>query len=1396
MADHVVGSDILYKCLGNGKYEIIFKFYRDCNGCNVAGGGGGGTGASCPHPVLNITGAIGSCNNQALGTVNITRQSITDITPLCGSTKSKCASGTFPYGIEEHLYTGVIDLSAKIAQGCCKFKISTTIYVRSTTISTGAANAGFYTDATINACDSICNNSPEYTSYPVAIICAGQDFVFNNGAIDTIDVGDSLSYALAPAYQGAGQQVSYSGTFSPTAPMSYLGAPYTGLPTPAGFHLDSLTGDLSFRPTKVNETGVIVIEVTEWRRINGQMTAIGVTRRDMQVIVVKCDNNKIPVIKPPFSAQACAGTQICMSIETYDPDSTTDTVKIAWNKGIPRAVFTNNNGAVKFASGQVCWTPTENDVSTVPYTFTITAKDNACPLSGVTVRGFSIYVRESPKATRTLKELTCGMVAYNAVPYKSYPGGIEVEVRVRDSLDQNYYIGSKLKDTMQLKPGRNIVTLTLKTKTPCVNAFPDTIYIAPYVQVSLPKDTFLCAGSSIPLNAVTTLGKPAYHYKWSTSASDTLTSLIVKPTTDTVYRITVNDGEGCSNTDSIHILYKLRPYIKLDTGARICNNDIVTLDPGHDSVPSTYTYLWNTSATTRKITIKDSNSYIATVKDSIGCTNKDTFNLYVNIVPVNIGPDRSICNGDTLKLSATGANTYKWYKLPNAPVISTYPFYTEVITTPVSYSVHGTLTHMGLTCENDDTINIDVDPLPTINFAAIKDKCEKSAPFNLVDGLAFPTIVSGVWTCIDDPDWVQNNVFYPDSVTVTGSSGFKTIGLVYKVTDNNGCKSSGTTTFRVIQLPKVNVKDTAVCGDKGRIDLRSVVLPPTLTAPGSWLWSSANPSADAAIENNGTTALFNLANVSQNSTYNLCLKVTDLFGCVNTSCSNITSKLVPTVEAGYLPAKCANDIAFQLSQATPAGGTWQSPTGGIVSGNWFNPTIVSTQTHTLYYTYDIPGNNCPVTDSVTVLVNPVPVLSFTPNSNYCSDLGTINLNNFVSPIGGIWSGVGVSSGGSFNATQNTGPQTVFYKYTDGAGCKDSLSGSFTVDAKPTVSILSSSSTCEGEDITLNADFANSPGLQWTSAGNGVFSNPNATTTTYTPGSSDKQCIDFKVETFANGACNPVAANINICVYPIPTATFTADPLFGCEPLPVNFEAITDLKTGALYEWNFGDGGSSENRLPTYIFNSNGSFSVTVKVTTPNNCFKVSDPQIIRVDPVPVAAIDASNWITTLLQNKIQFYDRTTIDAPDNVTSYLWGFGDPDSSFSTEVNPMFEYPTDSGNYWVSLKVISNHGCESQIGRQLLVLPQLTVYIPNAFVPNLTGDIRNERFYVTADGYSAFSISIFSRWGELLYTSDKIEEGWDGKYKGQNVQEDVYVYSVIVTDKLGETFKYNGTITLLR
>ncbi|HYG14381.1 MAG TPA: PKD domain-containing protein [Bacteroidia bacterium] len=1394
-ADHVVGSDIVYKCLGNGKYEIIFKFYRDCNGCNVAGGGGGGTGASCPHPVLDIKGDNGSCNGQSLGTVSITRQSITDITQLCGSTKSKCENGSFPYGIEEHLYTGIVDFSARIAQGCCKFKISTTIYVRSTTISTGAANAGFYTDATIDACNGICNSSPSYTSHPVAIICVGQDFVFNNGALDTIDVGDSLSYALAPAYQGAGSQVGYTGSFSPTTPMSFLGFPNVSLNHPAGFRLDPVTGDLSFRPTKLNETGVIVIEVTEWRRINGVMTVVGVTRRDMQVIVVNCPDNKIPIIYPPFTANACAGQQVCMDIRTYDNDSTRDTVKISWNRGIPKATFTHNNGTVRFASGTVCWTPGEADVSNIPHTFTITARDNACPLNGSAIRAFSIYVKESPKATRVLTKLSCGMVTVSATPAKTYPG-LSYEWRVRDSVEKTYFISGKSSDTIQMRPGQNIATLVLRTSTPCVNAYADTIFIDPYVQVTLPEDTFLCAGSSIALNAETKLGTPDYNYNWN--FGDTAKAINVELTSDTSLYVSVTDAEGCTHADTIHMKYKPLPKVSLDTGARICYNSQLELDPGNDTFPSHYRYLWNTNDTSRKITVNDSNTYTVRVKDSEGCMSYDTFKLYVNTVPINAGSNTEVCYADTVFLKGTGADSYRWYKLPGTSVVSSFSSMFEILTAPADYRLWGSRTYNGLTCENEDTISVAINQLPTINFAAIKPRCENDAPFNLSEGLSFPTLTSGTWKCIDDPDWVQNNTFFPDSVPVPASTGQKTIGVIYEVADNKGCVKTANTTFIVVRLPEVVLKDTSICGDKGKVTLLDLTKAPTTSAPGTWKWTSSNGSS--GLEGSGKPALFDLSLVPQTFTYNICLELTNLFGCVNSNCLNLTSRPVPIVFAGNDIDKCGNDTIFKLN-SVPTGGLWQTATGGLVGADFFNPRLVlSGQNHSLTYTYDIPGNNCPVTDTLLINVRPIPGLSINNPGSFCSDTGVIQLMSLVNPKGGSWSGIGTSPSGAFNTPEYLGLNDVRYDYTDAAGCRNFITASFNVQVRPAIDIILPDAVCVGVPIDLEAATENSSGISWTAEGDGNFTAPASLQTQYRPGPTDGEIVFVTGTAAGIGVCKAISERVQLNIFPVPSSVITVDTSQGCEPLTVSFQGTTDLPDNAGYLWNFDDVQSGSNTATTpnvsHTFNQNGSYSVTLKVTSKDNCSNTSNPHLITVHPMPQAAIDADNWITTIVQNTVQFYDRTTIDNPGIITSYLWNLGDPDSTISTDRNPRFEYPKDSADYYITLEVVSDKGCAARVGRELVILPELTVFIPNAFVPDFAGPADNNRFYVTANDFTNFRLEVFTRWGEKVYESININEGWDGKFKGESVQQDVYFYLVTITSIYGKTHYFKGTVTLLR
>jgi len=88
----------------------------------------------------------------------------------------------------------------------------------------------------------------------------------------------------------------------------------------------------------------------------------------------------------------------------------------------------------------------------------------------------------------------------------------------------------------------------------------------------------------------------------------------------------------------------------------------------------------------------------------------------------------------------------------------------------------------------------------------------------------------------------------------------------------------------------------------------------------------------------------------------------------------------------------------------------------------------------------------------------------------------------------------------------------------------------------------------------------------------------------------------------------------------------------------------------------------------------------------------------------------------------------------------------------------------------------------------------VWIPNAFTRNADG--LNDKFFVTAGAVKTIEITVFNRWGEKLYRSTDQTEGWDGTYKGENCQQDVYMYVVRFTDFLDKNYMQSGTLHLIR
>jgi gliding motility-associated-like protein len=100
-------------------------------------------------------------------------------------------------------------------------------------------------------------------------------------------------------------------------------------------------------------------------------------------------------------------------------------------------------------------------------------------------------------------------------------------------------------------------------------------------------------------------------------------------------------------------------------------------------------------------------------------------------------------------------------------------------------------------------------------------------------------------------------------------------------------------------------------------------------------------------------------------------------------------------------------------------------------------------------------------------------------------------------------------------------------------------------------------------------------------------------------------------------------------------------------------------------------------------------------------------------------------------------------------------------------------------------ISNESC-------VTFLPKL--WAPNAFTPNNDG--KNDIFLLRGPNIESFEMTIFDRWGKIIFVSRSIDDGWDGTIEGQDAPEGAYVFKVNAVGYKGEPFKLNGSVTLVR
>ncbi len=611
----------------------------------------------------------------------------------------------------------------------------------------------------------------------------------------------------------------------------------------------------------------------------------------------------------------------------------------------------------------------------------------------------------------------------------------------------------------------------------------------------------------------------------------------------------------------------------------------------------------------------------------------------------------------------------------------------------------------GNTCEDEDTVIIRVLPAPDGTFVPVGPFCIDEAEITLI-----PVNPGGIWSGRGITNPVAGTY-----LPLLAGPGLDTI--TYRVIDIRGCTGTDTTIVDIKNLPQVSFDTLAgICVNAASITLnQGLPAGGTYSGPGITGLDIFDPS------------------IADSGLHLLSYEYTDANNCTASASRLIRVFPLPEVTLNPVPPVCADADTLFLDQGFPAGGSYQGP--GIFASPFLDPQLAGPGNHTLIYSY-VDTNSCSNTDSVQLLISPVPVITLNPIDPVCLTDDPVNLL-MADPPGGSYSGPGVT-GGLFDAgAAGTGLHEINYVYTDIGGCSDSVSFNLEVMGIPDAEILSpDSSWCLGPDNRTQArifvDGYRNQDLELVFDNQGLidtfqfdFTGIYSLPLNNTEGLNLYRLLEV-AEYHGDKRCSlPLDDSLRLQVHPLPDATLNVDYPTACSPVLANFSSTSEYKD---YIWDFGDGDlelTDTSSIEHLYFNNRDSlirYEISLIVRSVHNCKDTAFTQV-EVYPRPEANFEALPEVQQFPSNTVSLQNRSK---PGN-WNYFWVYGD--GTTDTLKNPGEHSYDAPGFYDISLKTYNLY-CADSLTKTIRILPPPPIA---GFRPDTTGcpplevKFRNESLY---------------------------------------------------------------------
>ncbi len=880
-------------------------------------------------------------------------------------------------------------------------------------------------------------------------------------------------------------------------------------------------------------------------------------------------------------------------------------------------------------------------------------------------------------------------------------------------------------------------TVTVTDAFGCSATASSTATLGNSLNVTLPTVSF-CQGDSTVIDP----GYTGYQYSWSNGATTQAITVYNAGT----YVLTITDtATGCTGTITAAASVNPLPAANF-TATNVCIGNTTSFTDISNIVTGTITsWSWDfgdggvSGAQNPAHTFSTSGSQTIslTIFSSTGCTASYTGTVSVNPLPVANFTSLNSCQNsnavfiDLSSVSSGNITSYNWSFGDGSTGTQQNP--THSYATSGNFNVTLLVTTAG-GCTNSITQPVTVYPLPVASFTNTTVCIGAASAFTNTSTISAGGITSVSWSFGDLGTSTSSNPSHAYS-----TSGTFNVTLV--VTSSNGCTDTVTQPVTVNALPVANA------GTDQHICIGSAA---TLTATGgtSYLWSPGNattasisvnpstnntysvtvtnangcvandainiyvhalPTVNAGVDQNicnGSTATLSstasgsvtylwtpgaltsqTVSVNPVTTTNYIVTATDAYGCIARDTVRVMVNPIPAINAGPDQTICNGSTISLVASGAP-NLTWYP---GNISGSTM---LVTPNANSTYIVVGISAAGCQSSDSINVVVNPVPVVNIPPTF-VCQGLSTTldagNIGSVYSwSTGETTQTITVSDSGSYAVVVTTpnGCSTLGNAQVTTGGA---------VVGNPTVLAL-----CTGQSGTLSAGNAGSSYL-WSNG---------ATTqniTVNTAGTYTVQVTDI------NG-CSASFAN-SVSVNPIPVPAFIAPPV--CFGSPTTFTNQSSISSGSIIGnlWGFGNGYSASAVNPSYTYSYTGSYGVTLVVTSAAGC-SASITQYVSIYQVPNAAFSTT---AVCLNSNSNYTDQSTAGS-GTITDWQWDFGDGTTYNGQTAS--HNYST-AGTFSTSLIVTSSYGCIDTVQHQVLVngLPTADFMVANVCDQSAVAALNN-------------------------------------------------------------------------